>query len=130
MRYGTIAFFAFLWMAAAVITAAVEREADPANVPGSTASFENLTNTVYSSEELSVDRPATGGSNPVSAAYSFAKTAGGWATYLFRAAALDSPIWEGWAAPIRYGLLILQLPMLLLLALEGAKVLSGFIPFT
>lgn len=117
-------------MAAAVVTGAIEQEPDPSAVGGSTESFADLTNSVFASEEVKIDRPISGGSNPVSAATSFASTAADTATHLFRSAALISPIWEGWAQPIRWGILVLQMPLVLLFALEGAKVLSGFIPFT
>lgn len=130
MNYKLLAFFMLIWMAAAVVTGAVERAADPSEVAGSTADFEALANNVYGGEELEVDRPVASGGNPVSAAISFGNTAVGWVNFLIRAAALDSPIWEGWATPIRYGILVCQVPMLLLLFLEGAKVLSGYIPFT
>lgn len=117
-------------MAAAVVTGAVEQESDPSAIGGSTGSFADVTNSVYAGEEVTIDRPISGGSNPVSAATSFATTATSTATHLFKAAALNSPIWEGWAQPIRWGILVLQMPLILLFALEGAKVLSGFIPFT
>lgn len=130
MNYKVLALFFMLWMAAGMITAAVERQADPSDVEGSTSDFQDFGNTIYAGEELKLDRPVAAGDNPVSAALSFGNTAAGWVTFMFKSAALDSPIWEGWAAPIRYAILVLQIPLLLLLLLEGARVLSGFIPFT
>ena len=125
-----MAFFFMVWAVAAVLTASISVAADPSDVSGSSADFETFGNTVYSSEELELDRPVASGSNPVSAAFSFANTATDWVTYLFRSAALSHPMWEGWATGIRYFILVLQIPMLLLILFEGAKVLSGFIPFT
>lgn len=130
MKYGAMGFFFLLWAAAAMITSTVAQAADPSSVEGSTADFETFSNTVYAGEETALDRPVSGGSNPVSAAYSFGNAAAGWVTYIFKSAALQSPIWEGWASMIRYAILVLQIPLLIQLLLEGAKVLSGFIPFT
>lgn len=130
MKYGILAFFALIWMGSAVITAAVETVPDPSDATGS-ADFESLQNSVFATEELTGDRPVVSSDTGViSASWSIAKTSVGYVGDMFRAASLSSSIWEGWALPIRYVILTLQLPMLLLLALEGAKVLSGFVPFT
>lgn len=130
MSYRLLVIFFLLWAGSAIVTGAVTLSSDPASASGSGSDFENFTNSVYNSEEIQVDRPVATGNNPVSSAISFGNAATGWASFLFKSAALYSPIWEGWATPIRYLILILQIPMILLVAFEGAKVLSGFIPFT
>jgi len=134
MKYGVMAFFALIWMGASVVTGAVEGS-DPSDTGGSSQAFEDLVNTTFATEELKVDRPVGGGiagaiGRAISTTASFGKSAVGWVGDLFNAATLNSPIWEGWAAPIRYVILALQLPLLILIGFEGAKVVSGFIPFT
>ena len=129
MRYGLIGFFALLWMAAAVLTGAVTQD-DPSVAGGSSQSFEDFVGNTYEAQETQIDRPVTGGNTPISAALSYATAAVNWVTYLWNSASLSGPLWEGWAAPIRYTILVLQLPFLLLLLFEGAKILGGFIPFT
>lgn len=130
MRYGTFAFFIAIWAIAAVITGAVTLNTDPASAGGSSAAFESLADNVFDAEELQIDEPKNSSRDPISAAFSFAKSAVGQVTFIFQSAMLQSEIWEGWASWIRYGILALQLPFLILLLMEGAKILSGFIPFT
>lgn len=130
MNYKVLAFFFIIWMAAGAITAAVERTSGPGEVAGSSADFQDFGNTIYAGQETKLDRPIASGNDPIAAAWSFGNTAAGWVTFMFKSAALSSPIWEGWAAPIRYTILVLQIPMLLLLLMDGVRILSGFIPFT
>lgn len=130
INYKMLMFFClFVWGGAALVTGAVT-SSQPGDAGGSAQSVQDFGNTVFAGQEARLDRPVATGNNPVSAALSFGNAAVGWVTFLFNSATLDSPIWEGWAQPIRWTILLLQLPMLLLLTLEGARILSGFIPFT
>lgn len=129
MRYGVFGFFIALWALSALITGAVT--GTPANVSaagGSSQAFEDSVNSVFNGQEFEANVSTS--SNPVSAATSFGTTAVDWVKFIFNSAALNSPIWEGWATPIRWMILVFQLPFLIMLLLEGAKILSGFIPFT
>ena len=130
MRYGILALFFGLWAVAAIVTGAVTQTSDLSAAGGSTQSYTDLGNNIFAGEESQIDAPIVSGNNPISAGRSFANTAVNWVKFLFNSATLQSPIWEGFAQPFRYAILALQLPLLLLVLIEGAKTLSGFVPLT
>lgn len=89
--------------------------------------FAGFVDRAVNPEEITVDQPTIGTANPISTAISFVKTTTGWLGFLARAVALQGPIWEPWTAPIRFLILVLAGPALLMFTIQLAQALSFFI---
>lgn len=121
--------FFFMWAIMAMVTAVIELQDDPSAVGGSSTAFENFVNRTANPEEINVGDPNVGyqATNPVSTVVSYGKMAAGWLTFMAQAAMLQSPIWEGWTAPIRYGLMALSAPFLMSITFAVAGMFAGFV---
>lgn len=114
----------FPYAIAVLLTAAMTLDNDISN---SSPDFAGFVNRAANPEEITVDQPTIGTSNPISTALSYVKTTTGWLGFLARAVALQGPIWEPWTAPIRFLILVLAGPALLMFTIQLAQALSFFI---
>ena len=94
---------------------------------GDDAAFD-LVNQSLTAEQIAIDQPSLGGTNPVSAALGFAGTSLSWVDFLVKSASLQAPWWEGWAQPIRAILVTLGAAYVMALIWEGLKTLAQFVP--
>jgi len=103
-----------LWGMLAMITLTLEMETDPDQVGGSAAGFQDLANAAANPDQVNIDQATIGGStNPIASTWNFAKQAAGWVSFIARSLMLQSDIWEPWAQPIRYGIMLLSIPYML-----------------
>ncbi len=128
MSYKISALFFILWGMLAMITTIVELESSPGDVAGSTSDFQTFANTVANPEQVSIDQATVGGStNPISGTWQFAKQSGQWLAFMARSMMLQSPIWEGWTQPIRYGIMLISIPYLFHVTIQMAGLASNFL---
>ena len=112
----------FIWLLAAFITGISLLQS------GVESDASNFINQALSAEQIEIDQPSLGGSNPVSAALGFAGTSLSWVNFVVKAASLQAPWWEGWAQPIRAIFVTLGGAYVIGLIWEGLKTLAQFVP--
>jgi hypothetical protein len=85
-------------------------------------------NSAASPREVTIDTYTVGSSQaPVSTQKSYPDTPIGWLIFLGKAISLQSSIWEGWAQPIRFIMLVFAAPVMLFFTLQLAQAISFFI---
>ncbi len=122
ITYGRTVTMMFIWLMAAFITGISLLSSgldDPAV---------DFINQSLSAEQIEIDQPSLGGSNPVSAALGFAGTSLSWVNFVVKSASLQAPWWEGWAQPIRAVFVTLGGAYVIGLIWEGLKTLAQFVP--
>jgi len=112
----------FIWLLAAFITGI------SLLASGGQSDAIDFINQSLSAEQIEIDQPSLGGSNPVSAALGFAGTSLSWVNFVVRSASLQAPWWEGWAQPIRAIFITLGGAYVIGLIWEGLKTLAQFVP--
>lgn len=118
----------FMWAMLAMVTAIVELQDSPSDVAGSASSFQSFVNTVGNPQEVGLTDPVVGfqATNPVSAVLQIGTLAGSWFKFLTQSFLLQSSIWEGWTAPIRYGIMVMSAPFLLSITLTLTQMFANF----
>ncbi len=112
----------FVWLLVAFITGISLLQS------GATSDPKNFINQALTAEQIEIDQPTLGGSNPVSAALGFAGTSLSWVNFVVKSASLQAPWWEGWAQPIRALFVTVGAAYVIGLIWEGLKMLAQFIP--
>ena len=130
--YRSAAIFFFIWGISAIFTAIIELEDNPGNVAGSAAGFEGFINRIGNPENISVTDPNLGyqaiqDQTTAGTVMEYGKMSVGWLKFLGKSFVLDSPIWSGWAAPIRYILITMAAPFMMIITLQVASMVSNFI---
>jgi hypothetical protein len=95
---------------------------------GGDSAAADFINQSLTAEQIAIDQPSLGGSNPVSAALGFAGTSLSWVNFVVKAASLQAPWWEGWAQPIRALFVTVGAAYVIGLIWEGLKTLAQFVP--
>ena len=110
MTYKVSAMMFVLWGMLAMVTTIVELENSPTSVGGSTANFESFANTIANPDQVGISDASLGdATNPIAGGWGFIKQGAGWVTFMARSLLLQSPIWEGWTQPIRYGIMLISM---------------------
>lgn len=112
----------FIWLLTAFITGISLLQS------GGQSDAIDFINQSLSAEQIEIDQPSLGGSNPVSAALGFAGTSLSWVNFVVKSASLQAPWWEGWAQPIRAIFITLGGAYVIGLIWEGLKTLAQFVP--
>lgn len=89
---------------------------------------QNFINASINAEQIEIDQPTVGGTNPISAAFGFAGTSLDWVNLVVKSASLQAPWWEGWMAPIRAIFITIGGAYVIGLIWEGLKTLAQFVP--
>ena len=111
MTYKISTLMFILWGMLAAVTMIVSLDNSASSVGGSTASFQSLANTVANPQAVGLDEVTLGdATNPISGGIEFVQMAVGWVVFIARSLMLQSPIWEGWTQPIRWGIMLISLP--------------------
>ncbi len=90
----------------------------------------NFINQSLTAEQIEIDQPSLGGTNPVSTALGFAGTSLAWVDFVVKSASLQAPWWEGWAQPIRALFVTVSAAYVIGLIWEGLRTLARFVPGT
>ena len=111
-----------MWLVLAFITAI--------SLLGTTSNSDasNFINAAVSAEQIEIDQPTVGGTNPISAAFGFAGTSLDWVNLVAKSASLQAPWWEGWMTPIRAIFITVSGVYVIGLIWEGLKTLAQFVP--
>jgi hypothetical protein len=112
----------------AMVTAVVTLEQTQSEVGGSAAAFQSLANVSANPDNVSINQGTVGGpDSPVDGVWEFVKQGAGWVTFMASAMMLQSPIWEGWTQPIRYGIMLISIPFLFLVTVTIGSAATNFL---
>lgn len=111
MTYKVSALMFILWGLLAAVTMVVTLDTDSSSVGGSTENFTSLADTIVNPDTVGISDATIGDDTSiVGGTWDFVKQAVGWVGFMFRSMMLQSPIWESWTQPIRWGIMLISIP--------------------
>lgn len=111
--------FVMFWMVLAVFTGI-------ANLSFAVFEPDQLIEVGLQPEEVNLDRPSVGG-DPISTNVIVPSSSKEWVTFMFKAAKLDSNVWQGWSNFIRIFFLVGSAVFGIFMIRDGINTLTGFV---
>lgn len=116
--FKTVATVLLFWMIAASVTLLANQQASADD------DFTAVGDQIFTPQVVTLNPPTSTG------ILDFPTIAKDWASKLFRAATLQSPIWDSsWTNPIRIVLLTIMGAFLFVIAVKGAEIAAQALPF-